>query len=88
VTAPADAEGTRVAAVNAAARGGPRTASVEDVMERKWESAAWGRGGGGGLAGVRVEEAPTSTRDAAQGVLASPEPWHKEDSRSHTSDHS
>jgi hypothetical protein len=43
-TVPADAEGTRAAAVNAAAKecGVGRTASMENIMERKWEIAARG----------------------------------------------
>jgi hypothetical protein len=64
VTAPADAEGTRAAAVNAAAKecGEGRTASGEDIMERKWESAetGWWR-----ESGLRREFHEATSRKAA-----------------------
>jgi hypothetical protein len=43
--APVEAEGTRPAAVNAAAKecGDGRTSGYEESMERKWESAARGQ---------------------------------------------
>jgi hypothetical protein len=63
-TAPADVEGTRAAAVNTAAKecGVGRTASVEDIMERKWERAArgWWR-----ESGLRREFHEATSRKAA-----------------------